>query len=856
MNLDELLRAVVAAGLRLANAGGRLQLRGPTGAVTAEIRAGVAEQKDLILAMLPARTASTDADFAVTAPTTVAAPSSPDQDERGGGAVRPPGDRPAAPTDRASVTIGDKEYPYRRRWRGERLLPRDGFLAFDTETDVVDLKREIPRLALASASAGRKDSCLVHPEAVGKFVLAHKNLHWVGHNTAFDFWVVARHLRENGEETALRAWWQVAEANRLHDAMLLDMLVRLARDDSFPDPRDLSVVAKEYADLEISKDDPYRMRYGEIIGADWAAVEQGFFDYAAKDAVVTRAAYRAMRKQALALAEEFGRHDPDVLPDAAERFGLLTETIQTKKAIALAQIQRNGMCLDAPRLAAAEADLRKRLDGLVAAVRELCPALYKLRKDGALIATKSGSPSKSKVALEAKLQEVTEELRRGGVQVRIPQTKKTRKPSASTEAWAEYTDHHPFLRAWVEAEESAKLLQFFGRLRGDRVHPNYKVMKRGGRTAAANPNVQQIPRDGPLRQAFVASPGHLLLTVDYKFIELVALAAVCLHRYGGSSLADVIKAGTDPHAHTAALMLDVPPDEFLGWKHDPARAGRYAAARQGAKVINFGVPAGLGADSLANYAKKNYQVELTTEEARQRRELLVGEIYPELGEYVAEDCAAVLARNLRAPAEAVREALGDVHLTSVRKILEGDPKRTDGRPYDAEFVRRVWAALAVVNRNPFLRDALGERHPSADLAAKVCQAGVATLTGRIRGRVRYSQARNTPFQGLAADGAGLALFALVKEGIRVVAFVHDEVLVELPDEGGYVSEARVRRVEEVMCREMGRVLVGGLPVSCESALARRWDKKAKLIVEDGFVYPWEPDGEGKAGSAPSTAPSR
>ena len=33
------------------------------------------------------------------------------------------------------------------------------------------------------------------------------------------------------------------------------------------------------------------------------------------------------------------------------------------------------------------------------------------------------------------------------------------------------------------------------------------------------------------------------------------------------------------------------------------------------------------------------------------------------------------------------------------------------------------------------------------------RASVATLTGRIRGRVRYSQARNTPFQGLAADGA-------------------------------------------------------------------------------------------------------
>ena len=123
----------------------------------------------------------------------------------------------------------------------------------------------------------------------------------------------------------------------------------------------------------------------------------------------------------------------------------------------------------------------------------------------------------------------------------------------------------------------------------------------------------------------------------------------------------------------------------------------------------------------------------------------------------------------------------------------------------------------------------------------MCHAGVATLTGRLRGRVAYSQVRNTPFQGLAADGAALALFELVKEGFRVVGFVHDEVLVELPDEGGYVSEAKVRRVEEVMCREMGRVLVGGIPVACESTLSKRWSKKAKLLVKDGKVYPWKPD---------------
>jgi hypothetical protein len=106
--------------------------------------------------------------------------------------------------------------------------------------------------------------------------------------------------------------------------------------------------------------------------------------------------------------------------------------------------------------------------------------------------------------------------------------------------------------------------------------------------------------------------------------------------------------------------------------------------------------------------------------------------------------------------------------------------------------------------------------------------------------VRYSQARNTPFQGLAADGAALALFELVKEGYRLVGFIHDEILVELPDEGGSVSEEVVQRVKEVMCRSMEEVLVGGIPVECEAALSDVWHKKARLVVKHGRVYPWHP----------------
>jgi hypothetical protein len=145
-----------------------------------------------------------------------------------------------------------------------------------------------------------------------------------------------------------------------------------------------------------------------------------------------------------------------------------------------------------------------------------------------------------------------------------------------------------------------------------------------------------------------------------------------------------------------------------------------------------------------------------------------------------------------------------------------------------------------VNQNPELRDDLAKRRPSEELASRICLAGVGTLTGRIRGRVRFSQARNTPFQGLAGDGAALALFELVRQGFKVTGFIHDEILVLLPDEGGYVAESKIRQVQEIMCRAMEQVLVGGIPVECEATLARCWSKAAQLIIQDGRVIPWEP----------------
>ena len=86
-----------------------------------------------------------------------------------------------------------------------------------------------------------------------------------------------------------------------------------------------------------------------------------------------------------------------------------------------------------------------------------------------------------------------------------------------------------------------------------------------------------------------------------------------------------------------------------------------------------------------------------------------------------------------------------------------------------------------------------------------------------------------------ARGAGDASCA----GYRCVAFIHDEILVELPLEADHAAEAR--RIDRMMCQAM-QELTGTVPIECEHALMERWYKQAEAVYDaEGKLVPWRPD---------------
>src|SRR5205823_1402686 len=145
-------------------------------------------------------------------------------------------------------------------------------------------------------------------------------------------------------------------------------------------------------------------------------------------------------------------------------------------------------------------------------------------------------------------------------------------------------------------------------------------------------------------------------------------------------------------------------------------------------------------------------------------------------------------------------------LAGVANVVRGKTTKANGEAYHPDYVERVWGGLCRLCRRADLWPLLKERRAGEELHLRLFGVDVATLTGRVRAGVSYTQARNTPPQGLAADGAKRAVWRLLRAGFRVVGFVHDELLIELADEGGFVSEAVIDRVTGIVIRAMEEVL--------------------------------------------------
>jgi DNA polymerase-1 len=177
--------------------------------------------------------------------------------------------------------------------------------------------------------------------------------------------------------------------------------------------------------------------------------------------------------------------------------------------------------------------------------------------------------------------------------------------STDTRVLRSIRGEHELVGVIEEWREYSKLLNtYLGPLpsmigEDGRLHTTFnQTVAATGRLSTTSPNVQAIPIRTELgreiRSAFIAEPGHKLLSADYSQVELRILA----HVSGEPKLREAFEAGEDIHAATAA--------EVLGKE----RATLTKDERNVAKMVNFGIIYGISSFGLSE------NLEISREEAQ------------------------------------------------------------------------------------------------------------------------------------------------------------------------------------------------------------------------------------------------
>jgi DNA polymerase-1 len=471
--------------------------------------------------------------------------------------VDAPGEPPpaAAPAAAPAAVPADVPRRYETLWsepdvaRWLARIERAELVSLDTETTSLDpFAAELVGVSLAIEPGEAAYLPIAHryagaPEQLGaaraiallRPLLEDASKRKVGQNLKYDQHVLANHgvrLAGVAHDTQLQSY--VLESHARHD---MDSLAE----------RHLGLKTITYA--EVTGKGAGRIGFEEV-------EIQRATEYSAEDADITLRLHRALY--------------PRVAADA--KLAYVYGSIEMPVREVLFRMERNGVLVDAARLEAQSRELGQKMLELeerahreagqpfnLNSPKQIGEIFFDRLKLPVVKKTPSGAPSTDEDVLER-------------LALDYPLPKTLLEYRALSKLKSTYTDKLPRM---VDPKTG-------------RVHTNYgQTTAVTGRLASNDPNLQNIPVRTPegrrIREAFVAPPGHRIVSADYSQIELRIMA----HVSGDAGLLGAFERGEDIHRATAAEIFGRNPREVT------------PEERRYAKVINFGLIYGMSAFGLA-----------------------------------------------------------------------------------------------------------------------------------------------------------------------------------------------------------------------------------------------------------------
>ncbi|TDY20154.1 DNA polymerase I [Paraburkholderia sp. BL6665CI2N2] len=334
-----------------------------------------------------------------------------------------------------------------------------------------------------------------------------------------------------------------------HDTLLQSYVVESHR------THDMDSLALRHLGVKTIKYEEVAGKGAGQIGFDEVALDKAA-EYAAEDADITLRLHQALYPQVT----------------AEKTLEYVYRAIELPTSRVLRKMERTGVLIDAEKLRQQSSEIATRLIQLESEAYVLAGGEFNL-----------GSPKQIGQIFFEKLE--------------LPVVKKTPSgaPSTDEEVLQKLAEDYPLPKILLEHRGLSKLKSTYTdklprmvNATTGRVHTNYaQAVAVTGRLASNDPNLQNIPvRTGEgrrIREAFIAPPGHKLVSADYSQIELRIMA----HISGDESLLRAFSQGEDIHRATAAEIFSVTPLEV---SNDQRRV---------AKVINFGLIYGMSSFGLA-----------------------------------------------------------------------------------------------------------------------------------------------------------------------------------------------------------------------------------------------------------------
>ena len=433
------------------------------------------------------------------------------------------------------------------RWWNE--IQQADLVSFDLETTVPDpLQAEIVGLSFATGPGRACYVPLAHrytgaPDQLDRATVLAQVGPWLadgsrrklGQNLKFDEHALANH--------------GLGLAGVAHDTLLESYVLESHK------PHDMDNLAWRHLDVKKLTYDDVTGKGAKRITFDQVAVDRAA-QYAAEDADVTLRLHAHLYPQI----------------ERDDKLRRVYETIELPVRDVLFRMERTGVLIDGALLGAHGRSLGERVMALeqqafqeagapfnLGSPRQLCEILFDRMKLPVVKKTATGQPSTD--------EEVLQELA-----ANYPLPRLILEHRALSKLKSTYTDKLPQM---VNAQTG-------------RVHTTFsQATAVTGRLASTDPNLQNIPvrtaEGRRIREAFIAPPGHVLLSADYSQVELRIMA----HLSEDPALLRAFQQGEDIHRATAAEIFGVPPADVS------------AQQRSYIKAVNFGLIYGMSAFGLA-----------------------------------------------------------------------------------------------------------------------------------------------------------------------------------------------------------------------------------------------------------------